>query len=170
MVGSPALIARPALISSRGLLCRGIGRSWRSDARHVRGLASSAWRGRISKIPWEQPYDAATKTAQTRDTDGRGGNKESMPWGPGQGRYFCRDFAQPSQVVRGGVATSDAPGGLPQPGTVGSILVYYYSRNTLRLVSSPCLRSQSFVNSGGSGGADHRPGRPTGRPGRNHSH
>ena len=35
--------------------------------------------GRISKNPEGQPYGAATKTAQTRDTDGRGGNKEFMP-------------------------------------------------------------------------------------------
>ena len=73
-------------------------------------------RGRIPKIPEGQPYGAATKTAQTRDTDGRGGNKEFTPWGQNQGRDFCWDFAQPSQVVRGGAAAPDATGGLPQPG------------------------------------------------------
>ena len=54
--------------------------------------------GRIPKIPGKQPYEAAADAA--RDTDGRGGNKESIPRGQGQGRDFCRDFAQPSQVVR----------------------------------------------------------------------
>ena len=36
-------------------------------------------RGRTPRIPEGQPSGAATKTAQTQDTDGRGGKKESMP-------------------------------------------------------------------------------------------
>ena len=73
-------------------------------------------RGRISKIPEGQPYGADTKTAQMRGTDSRGGNKEFTPRGQDQGRGFHLDFAQPSQVVRGGTATQDATEGLPQPG------------------------------------------------------
>ena len=76
-------------------------------------------RGRISKILGEQPYGAATQTAQTRDTDGRGGNKESTPQGPNQGRNFCWDFAQPSQVVRGDVAKTGCPWGASPAGTCG---------------------------------------------------
>ena len=73
-------------------------------------------RGRISRIPVGQPCSAATRTAQMRDTDGRGGNKESTPQGPGQSWNFCRDSAQSSQAVPGDVATLDFPGRLPQPG------------------------------------------------------
>ena len=62
-----------------------------------------------------QPYGATTKTAQARDTDGRGGNKEFTPRGQNQGRDFCQDCAQPGQVVRDDIP-GDATKRLPQPG------------------------------------------------------
>ena len=42
--------------------------------------------------------------------------KEFTPQGQDQGRDFYRDFAQPSQAVRGDAATPGATGGLPQLG------------------------------------------------------
>ena len=54
--------------------------------------------------------------AQMPDTDGRAGNKDSTPQGQNQGQDFCRDFAQPSQVVQGDAAKLGATEGLPQPG------------------------------------------------------
>ena len=74
-------------------------------------------RGCNSKIPEGQPCGASAKTAQTQDTDGKGGKKEFTPWGQDQGRNFCRDFAQPRQVVRGGTAAPDANRGLPPAGS-----------------------------------------------------
>ena len=76
---------------------------------------SSDQRGRISMIPAGQPYGTAAKTAQTRDTDGRGGNKESTPRGQGHDRDSSRDFAHSGQVVLGCIAVPDVGGGLPQP-------------------------------------------------------
>ena len=69
-------------------------------------------RGWISKTTGGQPYGATTKMAQSQDTDGRGGNKEFTPRGQDQGWDFHWDFAQPSQVVRGGTPW----GGLPSQG------------------------------------------------------
>ena len=43
--------------------------------------------------------------------------REATP-GQNEGRDFCRDFAQPSQAVRGGTATPDATAGLYRPGPV----------------------------------------------------
>ena len=43
-------------------------------------------------------------------------HREFTPPGQGQGRGFFRDFAPPSQVVRGGTAAPDATQGLSQLG------------------------------------------------------
>ena len=63
-----------------------------------------------------RPFGAATKTTQAQDNNSRGGNKEFTPRFQDQGPDFCRDFAQPSHVVRGNNAAPDSTKGLPQPG------------------------------------------------------
>ena len=48
-----------------------------------------------------------------RGTGGPAGYNRGTPLGPGQGRDFYQDFAQPSQVVRDATAALDATKRLP---------------------------------------------------------